>query len=159
FQSNDAGATWTRVSEDRKIRQRAFYFSRILADPKDLDTIYAMNVEFYRSKDGGKTFDTIRTPHSDHHDLWIDPADPFRLISSTDGGGTVSTDGGKTWSQERYPTAQLYHVATTTDVPYHVCGAQQDNSTACVPSVRAANLHDPAAPAGDWLYAAGGGEA
>lgn len=97
FQSNDAGSSWTRVSEDRKIRQRAFYFSRILADPKDRDTVYAMNVEFYRSKDGGKTFETIRTPHSDHHDFWIAPDNPSRMISSNDGGGSVSTDGGKTW--------------------------------------------------------------
>lgn len=159
FQSNDAGSSWTRVSEDRKIRQRAFYFSRILADPKDRDTVYAMNVEFYRSKDGGKTFETIRTPHSDHHDFWIAPDNPSRMISSNDGGGSVSTDGGKTWSPERYPTGQLYHVVTTKDLPYHVCGAQQDNSTACVPSNRAPNLHEPAAPPGDWLYPAGGGEA
>ena len=82
FQSNDGGTTWTRVSEDRKIRQRAFYFSRILADPKDRDTVYAMNVEFYRSTDGGKTFETIRTPHADHHDCWIAADNPRRIINA-----------------------------------------------------------------------------
>jgi photosystem II stability/assembly factor-like uncharacterized protein len=159
FQSSDAGATWTRVSADRSIRQRAFYFSRIYADPKSRDTIYVLNVEFYRSRDGGKTLELLRTPHADHHDLWIAPDNPLRLISSDDGGGSVSTDGGKTWTPERYPTAQMYHVATTRDFPYHVCGAQQDSGTACVPSGRATNMRDPDGPAGDWLYNAGGGEA
>ena len=159
FQSNDGGATWVRVNEERKIRQRAFYFSRILADPKSRDTIYAMNVEFYRSTDGGKTFQTIRAAHSDHHDLWIDPSDPQRMIDGNDGGGSISTDGARTWTAQRFAAAQLYHIATTKDVPYHVCGAQQDNTSVCVPSDRARNLHDPVAPQGDWFYAAGGGEA
>jgi photosystem II stability/assembly factor-like uncharacterized protein len=159
FQSNDAGATWTRVNEDRSIRQRAFYFTRICADPKNRDVVYVLNVEFYRSRDGGKTLETLRSPHADHHDLWIAPDDPMRMISSDDGGGSVSTDGGKTWTLERYPTAQMYHVATTKDFPYHVCGAQQDSGTACVPSGRALNMRDPVAPGGDWLYTAGGGEA
>jgi photosystem II stability/assembly factor-like uncharacterized protein len=159
FQSNDGGATWTRVNEDRSIRQRAFYFTRICADPKNRDVVYVLNVEFYRSRDGGKTLETLRSPHADHHDLWIAPNDPLRMISSDDGGGSVSTDGGKTWTPERYPTAQMYHVATTRDFPYHVCGAQQDSGTACVPSGRAINMRDPVAPGGDWLYTAGGGEA
>jgi photosystem II stability/assembly factor-like uncharacterized protein len=159
FQSNDAGATWTRVNDDRSIRQRAFYFTRICADPKNRDVVYVLNVEFYRSRDGGKTLETLRSPHADHHDLWIAPNDPLRMISSDDGGGSVSTDGGKTWTPERYPTAQMYHVATTRDFPYHVCGAQQDSGTACVPSGRALNMRDPVAPGGDWLYTAGGGEA
>lgn len=159
FQSNDAGATWTLVNADRSIRQRAFYFSRITADPKRKDTIYALNVEIYRSDDGGKTLRLMHTPHADHHDLWIAPDNPMRMASSDDGGGSVSTDGGRTWTLERYPTAQLYHVATTTDFPYHVCASQQDDGTTCVPSDRARNMHDPAAPAGDWMYGAGGGEA
>jgi photosystem II stability/assembly factor-like uncharacterized protein len=159
FQSNDAGLSWTLVNADRSIRQRAFYFSRIVADPQNRDTIYALNVEFYRSTDGGKSFQRLQTPHSDHHDLWIAPNDPRRMIASDDGGGSVSTDGGRTWSPERYPTGQFYHVVTTAELPYHVCGAQQDDGTACVPSDRGLNLRDPSAPAGDWLYSAGGGEA
>jgi photosystem II stability/assembly factor-like uncharacterized protein len=159
FQSNDAGHSWTLVSSDRSIRQRAFYFSRILADPRNRDTVYAMNVEFYRSTDGGRTFQLLHTPHADHHDLWIAPNDALRMIASDDGGGSVSTDGGKTWTAQRYPTGQFYHVATTAEFPYHVCGAQQDDGTACVPSDRALNLRDPGAATGDWLYSAGGGEA
>jgi photosystem II stability/assembly factor-like uncharacterized protein len=159
FQSSDAGATWTLVNDDRSIRQRAFYFSRIAADPKRRDTVYAMNVEIYRSDDGGKTLHLMHTPHADHHDLWIAPNDPRRIASSDDGGGSVSTDGGQTWTLESYPTAQLYHVATTAEFPYHVCGAQQDSGSVCVPSDRALNLRDPEAPAGNWMYQAAGGEA
>ena len=159
FASRDAGATWTLMSADRSIRQRAFYFSRILADPQKADTVYAMNVEFYRSDDGGKTFQTLHTPHADHHDLWIAPDNPQRMVSSDDGGGAVSTDGAKTWTWERYPTAQFYHIGITAEMPYHVCGAQQDDGTACVPSDRAMHMRDPGGTAGDWLYSAGGGEA
>ena len=151
LQSNDAGATWTLVNADRTIRQRAFYFSRIAADPKRRDTVYALNVEIYRSEDGGKTLKLMHTPHSDHHDLWIAPGDSQRLGASDDGGGSVSTDGGKTWTLQNYLTAQLYHVATTAEFPYDVCGAQQDDGTACVPSGRAFNMRA--------LYSAGGGEA
>jgi photosystem II stability/assembly factor-like uncharacterized protein len=158
FSSRDAGETWTRVSDDRRLRQRAFYYSRIYADPKDADTIYVLNVGFYRSTDGGKTYKTVKVPHSDNHDLWIDPGDPLRMINSNDGGGNVSVNGGETWTEQRYPTAQLYHVATTRDVPYHVCGAQQDNTTLCVPSDAGVRHRDPGRPAGDWLYSVGGGE-
>jgi photosystem II stability/assembly factor-like uncharacterized protein len=150
FRSDDAGATWTRVNESRDLRQRAFYFSRIAADPKDRDTVYAMNVVFWRSTDGGKKFKTVETPHADHHDLWIDPRDPQRMIIGTDGGGSVTVNGGKTWTAQDYPTAQMYHLATTRDVPYHVCGAQQDNSTACVPSRADGRFPD--------LYDVGGNE-
>lgn len=159
FQSNDAGATWQRMSSDRAIRQRAFYFSRIAADPNRRDTLYAMNVEFYRSDDGGKTFQLMHTSHPDHHDLWIAPNDSQRMIASDDGGASVSVDGGKTWTAEHYPTGQFYHVVTTIDVPYHVCGSQQDDGTACVPSQDDENRHDPKAAPGDWFYAVAGGEA
>ena len=158
FASRDGGDTWTRVSDDRRLRQRAFYYSRIYADPKNADTLYVLNVGFHRSTDGGKSFKTIKVPHSDNHDLWIDPENPLRMINSNDGGGNVSVNGGETWTEQRYPTAQLYHVATTRDVPYHVCGAQQDNTTLCVPSDGGGRQRDPSRPAGDWLYTVGGGE-
>ena len=134
FRSEDAGATWTRISEDRRLRQRAFYYSRIYADPKDKDAVYVLNTSFFKSTDGGKTFKVIRTPHCDNHDLWIASNDPRRMVESNDGGANVSINGGETWTGQAYPTAQMYHVATTRDVPYHVCGAQQDNSTICVSS-------------------------
>jgi photosystem II stability/assembly factor-like uncharacterized protein len=158
FRSDDAGATWTRVSDDRRLRQRAFYYTHVFADPKDRDTVYALNTGFYKSTDGGKTYTTIRVPHGDNHDLWIDPDNPLRMVNSNDGGGNVSTNGGQSWTAQNFPTAQPYHVTTTKDVPYHVCGAQQDNSTMCVPSDEGANFRDPRARPGDWLYAVGGGE-
>ncbi len=158
FRSDDAGGTWARVNEERDLRQRAFYFSRIVADPKDRDTVYALNFRLNRSTDGGRTFAVLPETHADHHDLWIDPADPRRMINSNDGGGTISVNGGRTWSAQDYPTAQMYHAATTADFPFHVCGAQQDNTTACVPRDAGLHLRDPGDPPGRWLYAAGGNE-
>ena len=129
FRSRDGGKTWTKTNEDRSLRQRAWYYTRIYADTKDEDVVYVLNVQFHRSKDGGKTFTTIRVPHGDNHDLWIDPEDPLRMIESNDGGANVSTDGGQTWtSQGNQPTAQIYRVSTDNDFPYRILGAQQDNS-------------------------------
>jgi photosystem II stability/assembly factor-like uncharacterized protein len=146
FFSDDGGARWTRASSDRRLRQRAFYYTRIYADPRARDTVYVLNVQFHKSTDGGKTYGRIRVPHGDNHDLWIAPDDPKRMIDANDGGANVSTNGGETWTDQDVPTAQFYNVFTTRHVPYHVCGAQQDNSTVCVPS------------AGGPLYAVGGCE-
>jgi photosystem II stability/assembly factor-like uncharacterized protein len=155
YRSDDEGKTWKRVNADRKLRQRAFYYSRIYADPKDENVVYALNTGFWKSTDGGKTFKTsLRVPHGDNHDLWIAPSDPSRMIEADDGGATVSVDGGKTWTAEDYPTAQIYRVATTTNVPYHICGAQQDNSTVCVPS---SDWRFVTADA-EYYYSVGGGE-
>lgn len=154
FVSDDAGATWKKISEDRRLRQRAFYYSRIYADPKARDTVYVLNTGFYKSTDGGKTYKTIRVPHGDNHDLWIASNDPQRMINSNDGGGNISINGGETWTGQDYPTAQLYHVATTKDFPYHVCGAQQDNSTVCVSSEAGGRGGRTASV----MYAVGGGE-
>jgi len=129
FRSRDGGETWEKTSDSRDLRQRAWYYTRIYADPREEDTVYVLNVRFHRSKDGGKTFSNVSTPHSDNHDLWIDPADPQRMIEGNDGGANVSFDGGKTWStQENQPTAQFYRVTTDNDFPYRLLGAQQDNS-------------------------------
>jgi hypothetical protein len=120
---------------ERRLRQRAFYYTRIYADPVDRDVVYVLNVSFHKSTDGGETFPiTIRPPHGDNHDLWIASNDNQRMVQGNDGGGNVSWNGGETWTEQDYPTAQLYHVTTTSHVPYWVCGAQQDNSTACMPS-------------------------
>jgi photosystem II stability/assembly factor-like uncharacterized protein len=135
YRSDDGGRTWEHVNDERKLRQRAFYYTRIYADPQDEDVVYALNTGFYRSTDGGATFpQQIRVPHGDNHDLWIAPSDPDRMINSNDGGGNVSFNGGETWTAQDYPTAQFYRVITTSHEPYHICGAQQDNSTACTPS-------------------------
>jgi photosystem II stability/assembly factor-like uncharacterized protein len=134
FRSDDGGDRWTRVNEDRSLRQRAWYYTRIYADPQDENIVYASNVSFQRSRDGGRTWQSIRTPHGDSHDLWIAPNNNQRMIEANDGGANVSTNAGRTWTDQAYATAQFYHVTTTNHFPYHVCGAQQDNSTACMPS-------------------------
>jgi photosystem II stability/assembly factor-like uncharacterized protein len=153
FVSDDAGATWKLSSDDRRVRQRAFYYSHIYADPKSKDTVYLLNVGFFKSTDAGKTLITsIRPPHGDHHDLWINPNNPEHLVSANDGGGTVSVNGGQTWTDEDYPTAQLYRLSTTKDWPYHACGGQQDNTTVCVP------VQATPGQLGVHMYAAGGGE-
>ena len=129
FRSDDGGTTWTKVNDDRNLRQRAWYYSRVYVDPKDADTVYALNVGFHKSTDGGKTFSQISVPHGDNHDLWIDPADPQRMVEGNDGGACVSNDGGRSWStQDNQPTAQLYRVTTDRAAPYRIYGAQQDNS-------------------------------
>jgi photosystem II stability/assembly factor-like uncharacterized protein len=134
FLSDDAGATWKRINERRDLRQRAFYYSRVFADPKVKDTVWVLNVNIYKSTDAGKTWKSSNVPHGDNHDMWIASNDSNRMIEANDGGGTISVNGGETWTPEPMPTAQFYHVITTKHVPYHICGAQQDNSTACVSS-------------------------
>jgi photosystem II stability/assembly factor-like uncharacterized protein len=134
FRSEDAGATWKLINENRAIRQRAFYYTHVFADPKDADVVYMQNTSMFRSKDGGKTtVDVTNGTHGDFHDLWIDPNDVTHLVVGNDGGGAVSTTGAGKWTAEDYPTEQFYHVATTKHIPYHVCGSQQDNSTLCIP--------------------------
>jgi photosystem II stability/assembly factor-like uncharacterized protein len=134
FRSDDAGATWNVVNQNRAIRQRAFYYTHVFADPKNADVVYMQNTSLFRSTDGGKTTTTLSGTHGDHHDLWIDPDDPSHIIDGNDGGGAISTNTGRSWTAQDYPTEQFYHVATTEHLPYHVCGSQQDNSTLCTPS-------------------------
>ena len=134
FSSDDAGATWTLINSNRNIRQRAFYYTHVTADPVNRDTVYMLNVSLYRSADGGKTLTTLGGSHSDHHDLWIDPDDPKHLVLGNDGGGAISFATGQGWTAQDFPTPQYYHAVTTKHVPFHVCGAQQDGSTVCVPS-------------------------
>ncbi len=134
FRTDDGGKTWRRVNDDRNLRQRAWYYTHIHADPRNPDRVYAQNVQFWRSDDGGVTFRPIPTPHSDNHDLWIDPADNSRMINGDDGGASVSTDGGRTWTSQEQPTAQFYRVALDREFPYNIYGAQQDNSTVRIPS-------------------------
>ncbi len=158
FRSDDGGWTWERTNSERKLRQRAFYYSRIYADPWDKDIVYCLNTGFYKSTDGGVNFDqTIRVPHGDNHDLWIDPNNPMRMINGNDGGGNVSINGGKTWTEQDFVTTQFYHVMTTSDVPYHVAGAQQDNSTLAMPSDGWGHMQARGHGKG-WYYAVGGGE-
>jgi len=154
FRSRDAGETWTRTNQDRSLRQRAWYYSRIYADPGDEESVYVLNVRFHRSKDGGKSFRSISVPHGDNHDLWIDPNDAQRMIQSNDGGANVSYDGGETWSrQDNQPTAQMYRVSTDNAFPYRLLGGQQDNSTV---RIRSRSLDSSSIGPRDWSSTAGG---
>ncbi len=152
LRSEDSGETWNIVSTDANIRQRAWYFSKIYCDPKNADGIYALNVNLYRSTDGGKTFKEVNTPHGDHHDLWIDPQNPGRMIVGDDGGGQISFDAGANWSTyQNQPTAQFYRVSTDNNFPYRLLAAQQDNSTVRILSRTEGNQIDQS----DWTPTAG----
>ena len=165
FSSDDAGATWKLVNEGRNIRQRAFYYTHIFADPNSKDTIYALNTTAFRSTDGGKTLVGIsgnNSTHGDTHDIWIDPDNSEHVGMANDGGGAITYDVAspkRRWSGQEFPTEQFYHVITTRHVPYHVCGAQQDNSTLCLPSnsgLRRGGGGGGQAP--EAFYEVGGGE-
>jgi len=135
FVSNDAGENWRRINDNRNLRQRAWYYTRINVDPNDENTVYVLNVGFHKSTDGGKSFERIRTPHGDHHDLWIDPFNSRVMAVADDGGVQVSHDGGDSWStMMNQPTAQFYRVTTDEHFPYRIYGAQQDNSTVRIES-------------------------
>ncbi len=154
YRSDDGGDNWIKMNEDGRLRQRAWYFTHIFADPKSPDTLYVLNTGLFRSIDGGRTFNLLNAPHGDHHGLWIDPDHPERLINGNDGGATISIDGGKTWStQYNQPTAQFYHVITDNRWPYYIYGAQQDNSSIAIKSYD----DDGVIGRQDW-FAVGGGE-
>ena len=130
YRSDDGGDSWTKVNSSRSLRQRAWYYTRIYADPQDEEVVYVTNVSYHKSTDGGKTFKPYGAPHGDHHDLWIAPEDPLRMIIADDGGAQVSFDGGENWSTyHNQPTAQFYRVTTDNTFPYRIYVAQQDNST------------------------------
>ena len=130
YRSDDGGKTWNQVNSERKLRQRAWYYTRVYADTEDEDVVYVLNVRYHKSTDGGKTFKTFNAPHGDHHDLWISPENSKRMIIGDDGGAQVSYDGGETWSTYyNQPTAQFYRVTTDNAFPYRIYVAQQDNST------------------------------
>ncbi len=135
FRSDDGGGSWELVNNERRIRQRAFYYTHVFVDHHDPDVVYAQNTSFFRSVDGGESYEVINNgTHGDFHDLWINPDDPSHLVVANDGGGAVSYETGARWTDQEFSTAQFYHVATTAHVPFHACGSQQDNSTLCLPS-------------------------
>ena len=153
YRSDDGGETWTQVNSERKLRQRAWYYTRVYADTKDIDVVYVLNVRYHKSTDGGKTFNTYNAPHGDHHDLWIAPENPNRMVMGDDGGAQVTYDGGETWSTyHNQPTSQFYRVTTDNHFPYRIYAAQQDNST-----VRISHRTDGRSISeDDWESTAGG---
>jgi len=149
FSSDDGGVTWKLVNEGRNIRQRAFYYTHVTADPKEKDTVYLLNVGTFKSTDGGKTM--VSFAGGDSHDLWIDPDDTQHIMHASDSGGAISYNAGspqRTWTERDYATGQFYHAVTTAHVPYHVCGAQQDSSTICIPSDMTVPIPAPPGQAG-----------
>jgi len=135
WRSDDAGKTWKLINGHRVLHSRAWYYIHVTADPVDEDTVYVMNVPFMKSVDGGKTWKKMTTPHGDHHDHWINPADNRNMINANDGGATITFDGGKTWSSiMNQPTSQFYRVTTDKQVPFRIYGGQQDNTTVSIAS-------------------------
>jgi photosystem II stability/assembly factor-like uncharacterized protein len=155
YRSDDGGESWQLVNPSHSLWQRPWYYMHVIADPRDENVLYIMDVDAYKSTDGGHLFNKVHVPHGDNHGLWIDPQDTKRMIASNDGGVTVTLDGGKTWTtQDNQPTAQFYHVITDTATPYRVYGAQQDSGTVAIVS----RGDDGSISNTDW-YDVGGGEA
>ena len=155
YRSDDGGENWDFVNPSHNLWQRPWYYMHIFADPRDENTIYILDVDAYKSTDGGHLFNKVKIPHGDNHGLWIDSKDTRRMIASNDGGATLTLDGGKNWTREdNQPTAQFYHVTTDNAIPYRVYGAQQDSGTVAIVS----RSDDGAIDRSDW-YDVGGGEA
>ncbi len=153
YRSDDGGDTWKQVNKERKLRQRAWYYTHVYADPGDENTVYVLNVRFWKSIDGGKTFEQIRVPHGDTHDLWISPEDPRTMIIGNDGGAQITHNGGKSWStMYNQATAEMYRLFVDEAFPYRVYGSQQDNSTISLPSRGMGGL----TPYEDWRSVGGG---
>ena len=135
FRSDDGGATWENVTGKRDLRRSASSYHHVIADPQDADTLYVMSYDFWKSTDGGHTFNSLPMLHGDQHDLWIDPRNPRRMIEGNDGGATVTLNGGDSWSSiYNQPTGTFFHVTTDNQFPYRVYGTPQDNSAISTPS-------------------------
>jgi photosystem II stability/assembly factor-like uncharacterized protein len=147
YRSDDAGAHWRLLSDDRLIQTRSWYYMNVTADPKSADVVWVMNAPVMKSIDGGKTFATVNAKHGDNHQLWINPSDPRYVVNANDGGASVSLDGGKSWStQDNQPTAQFYHVVVDDVYPFRMYAGQQDNSSVIIKS----RTDGPGITADDW---------
>ncbi|MGB6877686.1 MAG: hypothetical protein WBD87_16810 [Candidatus Acidiferrales bacterium] len=153
YSSDDGGETWNMVN-DEPLWVRPWYQNHIFADPKNVDTVYSLDVGLFRSTDGGHTFQLLPLNHTDNHDLWIDPTNPQRMIEADDGGATITTDGGASWSlQNNQPTAQFYHVTTDNEFNYYIYGSQQDSGSVAIRS----RTDSGGIGEADW-HSVGGGE-
>jgi photosystem II stability/assembly factor-like uncharacterized protein len=154
YRSDDGGDSWRLASGERSLRQRAWYYSTLTVDPKNADVIWCPQVALLKSIDGGTAFKPQPSNGGDHHDIWIDPQNPQRMINGNDGGIIITTNGGESWSRPDLPISQFYHVAADNQTPYHVSGAMQDLGTAAGPSN---SLSFSGIALSDW-YSVGGGE-
>ncbi len=156
YRSNDGGSSWKQQTSERMLHTRSWYYMHVFAHPTNENTVFVLNAPFMKSIDGGKTFSNIMVPHGDNHDLWINPDNPENMVSSDDGGATVTFNGGKSWTrQETQPTAQFYRVNADNRFPYWLYGGQQDNTTVAIPSRTDGFGITPY----DWTRGVGGGEA
>jgi photosystem II stability/assembly factor-like uncharacterized protein len=155
YRSDDGGRTWQLMNDGFNMTARQYYYGHIFADPIDANTVYTFCAkDFLKSTDGGRTYVEIQTPHSDYHDLWIDPKNPLRMVNGSDGGAAVTFNGGRAWSSlDNQPTAQFYAVTTDNGVPYRIYGSQQDNTTVSI----ASRTSGAGITANDW-HPVGGGE-
>lgn len=154
FVSNDAGESWTLINKENKLTQRAWYYIEVFADPINEHKVYVQSAPFLVSIDGGKTFEDINGPHGDYHDLWINPKNANNMILADDGGGSISFNGGKTWSvQSNMPTAQMYRINVDNQWPYRIYGGQQDNTSLVISSIA---LGRGGITQEHWNYSAGG---
>ena len=133
YRSDDEGKSFFLVNKDRKLRNRAFYYTHIFADPVDENTVYCLDARGWKSIDSGKTFE--RFQGGDTHDLWINPDNNHYMILGDDGGAQTTFNGGRTWStDETQPFGDFYVVTTDNRFPYRVYGSNQDGPTHSVPS-------------------------
>lgn len=154
FVSHNAGKNWSRVSDDHRLIQRAWYYIEVFADPVDENIVYVMSAPALRSIDGGKNWEVIDGPHGDYHDLWINPKNNKNMVIADDGGAGISFNNGATWStQMNMPTAQFYRVATDNQYPYRIYGGQQDNTSVVIASIELGNdgIYEQS-----WTASAGG---
>ena len=156
YRSDDRGESFRLVSDQSDLLDRPFYYDNVDADPSNADVVYVNATDFWKSIDGGDSFEELSTPHGDNHDMWINPNDPNVFIQSNDGGANVTLDGGRSWStQQNQPTAELYQVYVDDAFPYQLYAGQQDNTTIAVPSLPP---FQPPAGATQFWRAVGGGE-
>ncbi|HAH37970.1 MAG TPA: glycosyl hydrolase, partial [Algoriphagus sp.] len=154
FVSNNAGESWELVNKDNRLTQRAWYYIEVFADPNDENTVWVQSAPMLMSYDGGKSFEAVDGAHGDYHDLWFNPKNSKNMILADDGGGSISFDGGKTWStQDNMPTSQFYRINTDNQFPYRIYGGQQDNTSVVISSMA---LGRSGISRENWNYSAGG---
>lgn len=154
YRSNDQGESFNLVVDKKELIDRPFYYCNVEANPLNADVVFVMSTDFFKSNNGGKTWQKITPPHGDNHDLWINKKDTSILIQSNDGGANVSVNGGKTWSsQNNQPTAEIYQIEADDQYPYWIYGGQQDNTTISVPSLPPYDA--PGGPASFWMAVGG----
>ena len=154
FVSTNGGKRWSRITNDHRLVQRAWYYIEMFIDPKNENTIYVLSASALRTTDGGKTWETLSGTHGDYHDLWINPDNPSNFIISNDGGSAITFNSGRSWStQANMPTAQFYRINVDNQFPYRIYGGQQDNTSV---SIASRELGGGGISTASWTYSAGG---